>query len=316
MTIETLAGSSAERYKYQPGNKPAIGYDNELIDSYLDATGKYDLLSAAEEITLAQQIESGRSAKDRMQDEISEEEAALLQQVVTEGSAAREKFIEANLRLVVWQAKKFLGRGVPMADLIQEGNFGLMTAVDKFDWRKGFRFSTYATWWIRQALQRACISNAPGIRIPLDKYEAFFSLKQADEDMLARENRVATLEEKARLTERTPEEISRLEMLAKLPISIFADDSETEQSIVDAYPVDEPGYEQKELAVYLERALSALDTQQRQIVELVNGYSEAGPMTHAEVARKLGINTCRVTRIYRKALGLIREALGSDADLY
>ncbi|HEY4606496.1 MAG TPA: sigma-70 family RNA polymerase sigma factor, partial [Acidimicrobiia bacterium] len=169
----------------------------DLLSQYLAGVGSHELLTAEDEVRLAQLMEAGKEAARRLdEDDVAgQQQRRDLDRAVREGRTARSRFVEANLRLVVANARRYAGAGVDMLDLIQEGNLGLITAVEKFDWRKGFKFSTYATWWIRQAMQRARANLGETIRIPAGVFDLIPVVRSAAEELRNKLGRQATVDE-------------------------------------------------------------------------------------------------------------------------
>src|SRR5688572_2107151 len=205
----------------------------EAIRQYLDGIGTYDLLTADEEVTLAKAIERGRRAELALQTERDPERRQRLDQVVTEGERARRRFIQANLRLVVSIAKRYPNSGMPFLDLIQEGNLGLIRAVEKFEYRKGFKFSTYATWWIRQAITRAIADKSRTIRVPVHMMDTITQMQTAENTLTKRLGRVPNDAEIAEEAGLTIVKVREAKRVAPEPISIFEPVGEDNATIGD-----------------------------------------------------------------------------------
>ncbi|HZD23720.1 MAG TPA: sigma-70 family RNA polymerase sigma factor, partial [Acidimicrobiia bacterium] len=184
---------------------------SDSLSLYLAQISRHELLTAEEEVRLAQTMEMGAQARHRLESkhDLPAPEQSALQTKITEGTRARQKFIEANLRLVVANARRYAASNVPMLDLIQEGNIGLITAVEKFNWRKGFKFSTYATWWIRQSMQRVEAGLADTVRLPARVYEVLPTVRGTAETLRGELGRIPTVEEIADETGLTETEVEK-----------------------------------------------------------------------------------------------------------
>ena len=258
---------------------------NDSVRMYLREIGRVRLLTGAQEVSLAKRIERG----DR---------------------SAESALIEANLRLVVSIAKRYAGRGVALLDLIQEGNFGLMRAVEKFDHRRGYRFSTYATWWIRQAISRAVAGQARTIRVPAHIVEMINRLSRVQRHLLGELGREPTIAEIARELEITPERVREIQKLAQQPTSLQApvgENAEFGDLIEDRQtpsPLGAATADQRRR--HLDRALARLDPRARKILEMRFGLRGAEPRTLEDVGRHFGVTRERIRQIETKALGTLR----------
>ena len=275
---------------------PGAGGTTDSLQLFLNQMGRYPLLTAAEEVALAKQIERG----DR---------------------AAKERMVNSNLRLVVSNAKKYQGHGVSLGDLIQEGIIGLNRAVEKFDYRKGFKFSTYATWWIRQACQRAVANQAATIRIPVHVHERRMKLRRARQKLEAQLGRTPTLEELAEAAQlklsHAEEALEAVEVSASLNQTVG--DGETEFGALFA---DETADDPIELAdISLERdrlhdALAQLDERERRVLELRFGLGEAGEATSLEeIGRQLGFTRERIRQLEAEALRRLHVLLADRVEI-
>src|ERR671914_628753 len=181
----------------------------DLVRQYLREIGQYPLLTDIQEVELARAIEEGERAYERVHSgkKMSDKQRIELEHRIRQGRAAKRRFIQSNLRLVVSIAKKYSAAGLPLLDLIQEGNLGLMRAVEKFDWQRGFKFSTYATWWIRQAITRAIADKARTIRIPVHMVETLYRVRKVQSELLEKLGREPTIEEIAEHSAVTPEKV-------------------------------------------------------------------------------------------------------------
>ncbi len=274
------------------------------------------LLTAEEEIDLAQLIERGEDAKrtGHLAAEISERDRDELDQIIVEGERARGRLTEANLRLVVSVARKYLNRGLPMLDLIQEGNIGLARAVEKYDWRKGYRFSTYAYWWIRQGMTRALAEQARAIRVPTHMVAAIGDVYKASRDLqqeLGREPRVQEIADRLNLA---PERVQEIQASSRQPVSLETplgneDSAGTLGDLIADRSVRTP----HELAAHamlrrhMDDAMQVLSPRERQVLRLRYGLSGGREHTLGEIADQLGVTSERVRQIEAAALSKLRQ---------
>jgi RNA polymerase primary sigma factor len=287
------------------------------VGRFLDSAGRYPLLSADEEVSLARDIEAGRNAAERLDAGRVRAEGTVreLREAVRLGELGRRRFILANLRLVVSIAKKYQGNGLTLVDLIQEGTIGLMRAVDLFDWRRGFKFSTYATWWIRQAVSRAVEDRGRIIRIPVHlaaKVRKVRATARRLQDDGGEEPDVATLAEDLGIT---PEEVERLLAVDPgEPLSLETPIGEDgELSLADSIADDEEGPEDLALEVLGREALGRaledlLSEQERRVITLRFGLDGEPPRSLAVVAKALGLSGERIRQIEKAALARLRES--------
>jgi RNA polymerase primary sigma factor len=287
----------------------------DTVQHYLQEIGRVPLLSAAQEVDLAEQIERGRVAEHRRvsAEELSPPLRLALQADVLAGEEARRQLIQANLRLVVSIAKKYLGHGLALLDLIQEGNIGLMRAVDKFDHRRGNRFSTYATWWIRQAVTRALADQSRTIRLPVHMAEAVGRVRSTAEQLAQRLERQPTTEEIATALGQPIERIAQVLEASRRPISLETPlDVEGERRLGDALPDDEQPAPAETVARQLlrrdmQRALDHLSDRERRIIDLRYGLTDGQRRTLDEVGRALGMTRERARQIEAIALRRLRD---------
>lgn len=287
----------------------------DAVQHYLQEIGRVSLLTASEEVELAERMERGDAAQERLQ---SSEECSLqlrhaLEADLTSGYDARRHLIQANLRLVVSIAKKYIGRGLSLLDLIQEGNIGLMRAVEKFDYRKGNRFSTYATWWIRQAVTRAIAEQGRTIRLPVHMSESVGQVKRAAERLSQSLERQPTAEEIAIALGQPPERIQRVLEASRRPVSLETPvGDEGEHTLGDFLQDDElptptDFASQQLLRSDLAQALNHLNERERRIIDLRYGLADGQRRTLEEVGKVLGMTRERARQIEAEALRRLRQ---------
>ncbi len=289
------------------------------VRMYLKEIGKVDLLTAAEEVDLAMKIEAGLDAADKLERqeageiELTRAEMRRLMRVEQVGLDAKQALISANLRLVVSIAKRYVGRGMLFLDLIQEGNLGLIRAVEKFDYEKGFKFSTYATWWIRQAITRAIADQARTIRIPVHMVETINKLVRVQRQLLQDLGRDPTPEEIGAEMDMSADRVREIQKISQEPVSLETPIGEEEDSqlgdfIEDAQavvPADAASFSM--LQEQLTQVLDGLAERERKVIELRFGLEDGHPRTLEEVGREFGVTRERIRQIESKTLAKLRH---------
>jgi len=296
---------------------PAMG---DSVHTYLKSIGRTSLLTAEQEVDLAKRIEAGLFAEHKLDSMGLEGTAGLdenlrreLELVAEDGRRAKSHMLEANLRLVVSVAKKYSDRGLSLLDVVQEGNLGLIRAVEKFDYTKGYKFSTYAMWWIRQAIQRGFADSARTIRLPVHVLEMLSKLSRVERDMHQRLGREPTPEELAVELDRTPDQIEELLRTSRQPISLdstIGEDGET--SIGDLIEdVDAPEaselVDRQLMAEQLRSALDALTPREATIMAMRFGLYDGNPHTLDEIGRALGLTRERIRQLEKQSLSKLRH---------
>ncbi|GIW08380.1 MAG: RNA polymerase sigma factor [Dehalococcoidia bacterium] len=283
----------------------------EPIAIYLREIDRVPLLKPHEEIALAQAIEAGEIAKKQLAEGVGDRHE--LEKTILAGEAARRHLTEANLRLVVSVAKRYLGRGLPLLDLIQEGNLGLQRAVEKFDYRRGFRFSTYATWWIRQSVSRAVADQARTIRIPVHMIEQIGQYYRTAHALHQDLGRDPTVEEVAKAMGSTPERVENIIRAARQPVSLETPlGDEDELTLGDLVP-DRIGQEpaaavaENSLREELDEVLADLTERQRAVVKLRFGLVDGRARTLEEIGNELNLSRERVRQIEVEAFNKLRQ---------
>jgi RNA polymerase primary sigma factor len=287
----------------------------DSVHTYLKSIGRRQLLTAEEEVDLAKRIEAGLFAEYKLETErrLSKQRRAGLEAVAEDGRRAKAHMLEANLRLVVSVAKKYSDRGLSLLDVVQEGNLGLIRAVEKFDYTKGYKFSTYAMWWIRQAIQRGFADSARTIRLPVHVLEMLSKLSRVERDMHQRLGREPTPEELALELDRTPDQIEELLRTSRQPISLdstIGEDGET--SIGDLIEdVDAPEaaelVDRQLMADQLRHALDALTPREATIMAMRFGLYDGNPHTLDEIGKALGLTRERIRQLEKQSLSKLRH---------
>ena len=289
---------------------------NDPVRMYLKEIGKVPLLTASEEVDLAKKIEAGEEASVKLReksDKLSREELRRMRRQERTGQEAKRKLVEANLRLVVSIAKRYVGRGMLFLDLIQEGNLGLIRAVEKFDFRKGYKFSTYATWWIRQAITRAIADQARTIRIPVHMVETINKLIRVQRSLLQELGREPTPEEIAEQMELTPEKVREIIKVSQEPVSLETPIGEEEDSHLGDFIEDSDAVVPIDAASFillqeqLEDVLNSLNEREKEVIRLRFGLTDGHPRTLEEVGREFGVTRERIRQIESKTLAKLRH---------
>ncbi|MEU9097104.1 RNA polymerase sigma factor [Streptomyces sp. NPDC048361] len=296
------------------------GPSSDLFRQYLREIGRIPLLTAVEEVELARRVEAGLFAEEKLNTtpDLDSQLAVDLDKLVVMGRMAKRRLIEANLRLVVSVAKRYVGRGLTMLDLVQEGNLGLIRAVEKFDYARGYKFSTYATWWIRQAMSRALADQARTIRVPVHVVELINRVVRVQRRMLQERGYEPTAEEVAAHLDLTPERVGEVLRLAQEPVSLHApvgeeDDVALGDLIEDgdaASPVESAAF--LLLRQHLEAVLSTLGERERKVVQLRYGLADGRPRTLEEIGRIFGVTRERIRQIESKTLNKLRDHAFAD----
>jgi RNA polymerase primary sigma factor len=297
------------------------GATADPVKDYLKQIGKVPLLNAAEEVELAMRIEAGLFAEDRLgtSPKLDKQVKRELQWVAKDGQRAKSHLLGANLRLVVSLAKRYTGRGMQFLDLIQEGNLGLIRAVEKFDYTKGFKFSTYATWWIRQAITRAMADQARTIRIPVHMVEVINKLARVQRQMLQDLGREPTPEELSRELDMTPEKVIEVQKYGREPISLHTPlgedgDSEFGDLIEDTeavVPADAVGFTM--LQKQLESLLDSLSEREAGVIRMRFGLGDGIPKTLDQIGDTFGVTRERIRQIESKTMAKLRHPSRSQS---
>ncbi|WP_420712972.1 MULTISPECIES: RNA polymerase sigma factor [unclassified Streptomyces] len=318
--LELIEPVPVPRRRSSSDSGGGAGPSADLFRQYLREIGRIPLLTAAEEVDLARRVEAGLFAEEKLGNtpDLDSQLALDLDKLVVMGRMAKRRLIESNLRLVVSVAKRYVGRGLTMLDLVQEGNLGLIRAVEKFDYARGYKFSTYATWWIRQAMSRALADQARTIRVPVHVVELINRVVRVQRRMLQERGYEPTAEEVAVHLELTPERVLEVLRLAQEPVSLHApvgeeDDVALGDLIEDgdaASPVESAAFFL--LREHLEAVLSTLGERERKVVQLRYGLADGRPRTLEEIGRIFGVTRERIRQIESKTLNKLRDHAFAD----
>ena len=290
--------------------------EEDLVRLYLTDIGQYPLLTKDDEVRLAQQIESGNVARGEFEDpkaQLTPARKTQLKREIRRGEDAERTFVQSNLRLVVSIAKKYQASGLPLLDLIQEGNLGLMHAVEKFDWRKGFKFSTYATWWIRQAITRAIADQARTIRIPVHMVEHMNRVMRVQRQLAQELEREPTIDEIADKVGLSADRVREIQRIAQDPLSLDSPLGEEDDSnLGDFIPdlgADAPAdvATRMMLAAAVEEALDELSEREKEVVRMRFGLIDGQARTLEEVGKEFGVTRERIRQIEAKTLAKLRH---------
>ncbi|RAY11087.1 RNA polymerase sigma factor [Actinomadura craniellae] len=287
----------------------------DSVHTYLKAIGRRQLLTAEQEVELAKRIEAGLYATHKLETEAGMDPAdrTALEWVAHDGEVAKAHMLEANLRLVVSVAKKYSDRGLSLLDVVQEGNLGLIRAVEKFDYTKGYKFSTYAMWWIRQAIQRGFADSARTIRLPVHVLEMLSKLSRVERDIHQRLGREPTPEELAVELDKSPEQVRELLRTSRQPISLdstIGEDGETRiGDLIEDIDSPEAGelVDRQLMADQLRRTLSVLSPREEKIMAMRFGLYDGTPRTLDEIGKHLGLTRERIRQLEKESLSKLRH---------
>jgi RNA polymerase primary sigma factor len=287
----------------------------DLIRLYLREIGRVPLLTAADEVSLAQRLEAGVESTEKLEtlSNGSVKDREKLELCAHDGRLAKAHLIEANLRLVVSIAKRYVGRGLQFLDLIQEGNLGLIRAVEKFDWRRGFKFSTYATWWIRQAITRALADQSRTIRIPVHMVETMTRVTKVQRELAQRLGREPKFSELASELDLPPDRVAEILRMGLDPVSLEAPVGEEDDSRLSDFIQDEEFDQPMQAAVkslmtaYITELLDELGDREREVIEMRYGLKDGQPKTLEEVGKAFHVTRERIRQIETRTLARLRH---------
>ena len=311
--------TSRSRSRTRGVDASTVMLTGDPVRMYLKEIGKVDLLTAADEVDLAMKIEAGLEASNKLEAaengeiELTRAEMRRLTRVENVGLEAKQALISANLRLVVSIAKRYVGRGMLFLDLIQEGNLGLIRAVEKFDYEKGFKFSTYATWWIRQAITRAIADQARTIRIPVHMVETINKLFRVQRQLLQDLGRDPTPEEIGAEMDMSADRVREIQKISQEPVSLETPIGEEEDSQLGDFIEDSQAVVPPDAASFsmlqeqLTQVLDSLADRERKVIELRFGLVDGHPRTLEEVGREFGVTRERIRQIESKTLAKLRH---------
>ncbi len=309
----------SSRARARRADTSTVMLTGDPVRMYLKEIGKVDLLTASEEVNLAMKIEAGTEATEKLEAaeageiELTRAEQRRLMRIEAVGLDAKQQLISANLRLVVSIAKRYVGRGMLFLDLIQEGNLGLIRAVEKFDYTKGFKFSTYATWWIRQAITRAIADQARTIRIPVHMVETINKLIRVQRQLLQDLGRDPTPEEIGKEMGMSPDRVREIQKISQEPVSLETPIGEEEDSQLGDFIEDSSAVAPPEAASdsmlreQLDQVLDSLADRERKVIKFRFGLEDGHPRTLEEVGREFGVTRERIRQIESKTLAKLRH---------
>ena len=288
---------------------------SDPVRLYLNEIGRYPLLTAQQEVELAMQMEAGRKAHDRLgaEEGLSDEDRSMLAHVAEVGEAAHKQLVQSNLRLVVALARRYVGRGMGLLDLIQEGNVGLMRAVERFDYRRGFKFSTYATWWIRQAISRAIADQGRTIRMPIHVLDSVNKLTRAQRELTQQLGRAPTIEELADEMDLEAARVTELRRIAQDTVSLETPVGEDEDGTLGDLVEDVDSEQPADAATFsslqdqLARALEGLNDREREVLIMRFGLADGRMRTLEEVGAHFKVTRERIRQLETKALAKLRH---------
>ena len=313
--IEENPKTAAVENKTNHDNDPLAGIKaDDTVSVYFREVGTIPLLTADEEVQLAQRIEMGRAAREELAtSEVSSDRRVELLEMITDGRAARDHLITANSRLVISVAKKYMKASVTFLDLIQEGNIGLMRAIKKFDYRRGFKFSTYATWWIRQAITRAIDDQSRTIRIPVHMNDRIRRMNRAKNKLIQKNDREPTPEELAEVLNVPLEKVLYMQKIARRPLSIHMNTGEDDDAEIGDFieNKDSPAPEEQasisNMKEQINAVLEGLPEREVRVLRFRFGLSGEKPYTLHEIGEKMGVTRERVRQIAMQGLQRLRH---------
>ncbi len=286
---------------------------SDPVRLYLNEIGRYPLLTSQQEVELAMQMEAGRRAQARLEEGMTDEDQAVLGHEIDIGDAAHKQLVQSNLRLVVALARRYVGRGMALLDLIQEGNVGLMRAVERFDYRRGFKFSTYATWWIRQAISRAIADQGRTIRMPIHVLDSVNKLTRAQREMTQAMGRAPSMEELAFELDLEPGRVAELQRIAQDTVSLETPVGEDEDGTLGDLVEDLESDRPADVATFsslqdqLAMALEGLNEREREVLIMRFGLADGRMRTLEEVGSHFKVTRERIRQLETKALAKLRH---------
>jgi len=322
-TTETTADALAAAEAMAEADLDAQSPAADLVRVYLNGIGKTALLTAEQEVELAKRIEAGVFAQHMAETarKLTPQRRTELEALVRDGKVAKNHLLEANLRLVVSLAKRYTGRGMPLLDLIQEGNLGLIRAVEKFDYAKGYKFSTYATWWIRQAITRGMADQSRTIRLPVHLVEQVNKLARIKRDLHQTLGREATHEELGKEVGLTAEKVADLLDHARDPVSLDMPVGADEDAPLGDFIEDGEATDAESAVISgllqddLRRVLATLDDREQSVIRLRYGLDDGQPRTLDQIGRQFGLSRERVRQIEREVMSKLRQGDRAEQNL-